>query len=302
MMISTAWTLTGVFSIGAVVVFVLTYFPLYLRFSAFRLARSIDLTLPDDIALTVGRRTALRQRGGAVGGVGGAVGASLALTAGGSAVGGWSILFLIGGMFTGIALGIAVVSLRAARPVHSDAVRVARASAVDPRDYLAPIDRIGTRVTVVLGLVAAVVAVVRGDDYPGALLETVPVPYVVVLAGVGVLTLVLFEIASRRVVAQPQFAQTQTELAWDDAMRATLLRDMVTAPLALGLYAFMFVLFTVVDSGQAAGGGDSVALSISAVVTSAIAVAFAIVSTVIKPQQHFKRRLWSNPSLPGVRF
>ena len=287
---------------GLVVALGLSFVPTLRTAAAYRFARSVGLNLPPEIEPAVRARLTSRVRGGCLGAV-------VALVAAAAALQFWvdvdaaaplAVLLLIGAVFAGYAVGAAGASLRSADH-DPDRIRVARSRAVGVPDFLAPVELVGARVVVAVGFLVATATVVVGAT--GGAPTSGNFAVTVLLAGAGVVTLVAFEIVSRRVVARPQPAGTPSELVWDDAVRSTLLRDLVTAPLAFGMYA---TLYGLVDfAGGIEGNYSSLGaafLATSAVFAPLALVSFAaIVTLALKPQRHFARRLWPTvPSQSGV--
>jgi hypothetical protein len=93
-------------------------------------------------------------------------------------------------------------------------------------------------------------------------------------------------------------AASQSELAWDDALRARTLRDMVTVPLVTGYFA-LAALIGGVGEGLEGGWPANAAVGwVSGAFLVLLLGGFVmlVVSLVIGPERHFRRRLW--PDLP----
>ena len=73
---------------------------------------------------------------------------------------------------------------------------------------------------------------------------------------VALLSLVAAELGGRRVLDAPQMAGSDLELAWSDGVRARVLRDVVTVPMAVGTYAS----FGIVTSLRFEDAGSSTAV------------------------------------------
>jgi len=269
----------------------LTLVPSYRAGMTRRFSASVGLTLPAALEPAVTARLANRIRGAAIGGAVFAV-AALLLVEAGIPVGSdsdFSSFVIVGGAFVGTALGTGVASMSGGLKRSDDRVRVARAQAVDVPDYVAPLELAGARIAVALAAVGAVVAVVSAAS-PGLIALAAG------LAAAAVVALVVFELVSRRIVRRPQPVGTPVELAWDDALRASLLRDIITAPLALGAYA-LFLGGIALSAALAAsiGGvpGTVVQVAIIGILLLA-AVALVVVAIASSPQRHFLRRLWPN--------
>ena len=277
------WFISILLFVTSLALIALSFVPYYARYSVLRYAQRLELRLPSHLEGVMGRRLMARMRAGAIG--------AAVFVAASSAALAWLVepdirsnlvgLLVIGAAFVGIGVGTAVAALAASSSVAPDQPRVARAGAVAVKDYLAPVELVGARVVVagaVLLLVWVTVFTSRyaSVDYVGITMFSV----------FGVLSLVLFEVASRRIVDQSQPAGSTAELVWDDAIRASALRDLVTAPLALGVYSLLFGFVSVADAN-----GDVVFGLLGGIVFVAL-LAAAIVSRVTRTQSYFVRRLW----------
>ena len=277
------WFITILLFVMSLALIALSFVPFYARYSVLRYAQRLELRLPAHLEGVMGRRLMARLRAGAVGAAVFVAAAAAALARfvepdRGSNLAG---LLVIGAGFVGIGVGTAVAALTAGSSVTPDQPRVARSGAVAVKDYLAPVELVGARVVVaaaVLLLVWVNVFTARNAsvDYVGITLFSV----------FGVLSLVIFEVASRRIVDQSQPAGSTAELVWDDAIRASALRDLVTAPLALGVYCLLFGFVSVADAN-----GD-VVFGLLGGIVFVVLLAAAIVSRVTRTQSYFVRRLW----------
>lgn len=284
-----AWFISIVLSLGLIVAFALTFVPFCARWRAYRHAASIRIDLPARLERTVAGRLMARSRGGSIGG--------LVLTAAATVAFHFEIgvdhdsqltgLFIVGSTFAGVAAGTAVAALTGSRTVAPDRPRVARARAVTVSDYLAPLELIGARI-----VVAAAVGVLFASTLFAAPGSGGTLFAIAFFAVFGALSLALFEVASRRIVDLSQPAGSTAELVWDDAIRASSLRDLVTAPLALGAYCLVFGVFGIAESST----HPSAAL-VAYVVGGTFAltgVAAAVYSVATRPQRYFLDRLWSD--------
>ena len=285
---SAAWFITAFVGIAAVVGLVGTFVPVYARWRAYQQSAYLHIDLPVRLERAVGSRLIARERGAIVG----------ALALGGAAVLGFATgvignfepslttLFIIGAIFAGVGVGTAIAALTGKKEVPSDRPRVARSGAASVADYIAPIERIGARVTVGIVIAVAVGIAVTRPAADGLLL---PVAFFAVAA---TLTLVLFEIASRRIVAASQPAGSTAELVWDDAIRASVVRDLVTAPLALSVYGTIIGVFGLANSNVGVAAAVTAYLGMGILVAGL--VVSLIVSAVSRPRRYFLDRLWPN--------
>ena len=200
----------------------------------------------------------------------------------------------IGGILFGVAVGalLGVLSFRPA--VDPDAPRVAHAQHTTLRDYLDPMERIGARIVVAVGVVVAVaVSLVPADRHDSA---TPAALTVVVLAGVGVLGLLAVKLGGTHIVlARPRPSASPEALKWDDTGRADDLRTLVSGPIMTGSYASILGIISLVWAIPVASlpqtftlivnNGGFFLLVVAALVVAAIAIAR-------KPGQYYARRLW----------
>jgi hypothetical protein len=282
-----AWFISIVLSLGMIVGFALTFVPFCARWRAYRHAVSIRIDLPDRLERTVAGRLMARSRGGSLGGLVFTVAAALAFhfEVGVNHDSQLTSLFIVGSTFAGVAAGTAVAALTGNRTIAPDRPRVARARAVTVSDYLAPFELIGARIVVYAAVAVLLVASVFAA--PGAGGSLFGIAFFAIF---GAVSLALFEVASRRIVDLSQPAGSTAELVWDDAIRASSLRDLVTAPLALGAYCLVFGVFGIAESST-----HPAAMLVSYVVGGIFGLtglAAAIYSIATRPQRYFVDRLW----------
>lgn len=267
-----------------------------------RFAGKVDLPLPDAL-LWPRAEAALTRRNiavdvGAAGGI--AAAAALGLWLGSpdglpgytaAAREGLWALIVAGAALAGAAAGAASTGVQeAGRRTPSAGPRVARPTASTASDYVAALELWGARGAAISPAVALVVGLViaTGVDTvaPADLLNLGTVLAVIV----GLVALAVAEVTSRRLLDLPQAASTSLELAWSDALRARVLRDVVTAPLAIGIYATCALLIAASDGVRdpviANGLMGLVGLGIIGVAV------IAVVSAASRPQRHFRHRLW----------
>ncbi len=270
-----------------------------------RYARGMNVAITPEVEEIVVARLIRRERSITFGGLSG-IAAALAVTPflpGGfesSVVG----IVIFGAFLTGVAIGASVASASAS--LRSDDVRprIARASTPEYRDYVVGIERWGVRITVALGVLSVVSAFIAqatgvlGDtaltakSYLGSGIPTI--------AAASVVAVIAAEVVARRIIARSQRAASTTELAWDDALRATALRDLVTVPLLLGTAAVFGTFFFVGAKVDPETGGAVVSFVGLAILGALIAVAVALLiwNFTAKPQQHYWRRLWARTAVP----
>lgn len=282
---TSAWIVTGLIAAFGIAYFVGTYRPAQRAQRAAGFARSVGLPLTDALRAVVTDRVALRQRGGAAGLVVGIATSAFLLGMDPSSGDHYATPFLlIGGAFAGAAIGVAIAASRVSAPLDPDAVKYARPSAVGLDDYVAPIERVGSRLVVGLAVITLVAALVFGAPVSGVLIA---------LAVLAVAALLFFEIAGRRIVERAQPAQSPADLTWDDAVRASVLRDMVTAPIILGADTVVVAGGALIDHVLA---GSELARIALVVVCFAAAIALASAAVAGRPQRYFLTRLWPKAS------
>lgn len=272
-----------------------------------KFARRVDLDLASAPADRVARRFAWRNRGIRIGGSTGiAAGAAIAVAVDLRGDQGPDLgpLLVLGGAMVGIAVALLHSSSQSLGPLPADEPRIARTSVPVVGDYVPAAESWLTRAAVLLGIVAVVALVLVTtaglvDVSPAA--PTVLVSALVALAAAG--ALVGVELWSRRLVDRPQPAGSVQELAWDDALRAATLRDAVAAPLALGVAAVAMAFGILADGAQSMPWANAV-VAASGVVFWVVLLGlltFGLVSIAVKPDRHFRRRLWPEltPTAPA---
>ena len=279
-----SWFITIAWLVLFVILGALTLVPAYARYSALRRAYRLGITLPANLEAEVAHRLMARQRGAAIGGG--------LLTALAAAAFTWELgvdngsdqtgLFIVGAAFTGIGIGASVAALASRPAADPERVRVARSNAVSVSDYVAPLELVGARLVVILAVVVLIVGTVLAAT--GADVALYPIVFFSVF---GAISLTVFEVVSRRIIDRPQPAGSTAELVWDDAVRASTLRDLVTAPLALGAYCLIFGVF-----GVAGTGASVIVVTVVGGFFLAALLAAAVVTIAIRPDGYFLRRLW----------
>ena len=184
----------------------------------------------------------------------------------------------------GAGIGVAIAALTE-RATAVDGPRVARSGAVALGDYVAPFERNGARLAVVVSVLALLGMLLFLA--PGAA-TTAPTPLKVTIVVLGILSLLVFELGSRRVIDRSRAAGSTGELAWDDALRAAAARDLVIAPICLGIWSTLLIAS---DAIQAVPAMQDMRLGIGLVVV-ALAIGVVIIGKAYNPQRYFLRRLW----------
>ncbi|WNB86270.1 hypothetical protein [Cellulomonas sp. ATA003] len=192
----------------------------------------------------------------------------------------------------GQALGQGVAAWREVARPSGPGARIARASTPVHSDYVARHERWGAWVLAGAALAAAVVIAAA----PGSGFDVGPLPWALVVATAVVPgpVMAVYEVAAARLLDRPQVATTTLELAWDDALRASTLRDMLGAALAIGL-ALPVALLSVVSDGLVGGWPGNPAVGLVGGIVAVIlggGMLMVLVSAILEPHRHFRRRLW----------
>lgn len=263
--------------------------------AAHRFARKVDLALEPGLELLVARRLARRE-------ISGAATASVLLVAVVALLAtttSWfdrsiTLLLLPLTFFGGHALGVAAAAWwEAAHAPVPGGPRVARATTPRHRDYVPRHERYGA-----WGLALAAPVLVAAALVAQALgvgeLDGLPVAGLVALAVAPAVVVLVDEVAAARLLGRGQRAATTLDLAWDDALRALTLRDLVTVALVTGLYAVMTVLTLVGDAADGGWPENPVTGAVAGLGAVAVlgALLMAAVSLGLRPERHFRTRLW----------
>lgn len=278
---TSAWIVAGLIGAFGLAYFVGTYRPAQRAQRAHGFAGSVGLALPDALRDVVTDRIALRQRGGSAGLVAGIAATAFILSTDLRSSEYFATPFLlIGGAFAGAAIGVAIAATRASAPLDPDAVKFARASAVSLSDYVSPLERTGGRIVVALGVVTLIAAIATGAEVSAVLIA---------LAALGVASLLVFEIVGRRIVDRAQPSISPADLTWDDAVRSSVLRDMITAPIILGADTVVVAGGALIEHSLAGSDAAKIALVVACFVAAG---ALATAAIVTRPQRYFLTRLW----------
>lgn len=178
----------------------------------------------------------------------------------------------------------------ARRAVAEPGPRVARMSSPRWGDYVAASER---GLAVVMG-VLPVVLVAGWWAGPGSGAGTGFRATVAIFAVVPLVALIAGVLLARRITSRPQPAASPRALAWDDALRARTLRDVISA---ISLVGVSYCLLTTIVMGVI----PLTTLPPTPVVTNAIAAIFlacgivaAVCAITPSPGAQFKRRLWNH--------
>ena len=281
--------------IGALLVLLVRTRPWVRRGSLRRYARRVGLAVPHELEASVERRLAARAMAtelGALTGLG-VLAVWAAITHPTLVDDSLWTLAIFGALFTGGAVGSGLVAARQA--IHHPGPhepRVARPRQELLADFVAPRELQGARVVSLLPAFILVAAGLIAASSEAVALGGVLADGTVALA---VLPLPIFagsEVIARRLLDQPQPAGSTLELAWRDALRAQVLRDVYTAPIAVGAYATFGILMYVGAAARHEGLQNLVGVIFGMLVLAAIGLAVA--GALSRPHRHFRRRLWPN--------
>lgn len=298
-MTPTMWIAAGIVTAAFIVGIALTLTQGSRERSIERLGRNVGLAVPDSLKAQLAARNATRTRSASVGAlIGTAVMVLVMLSGivptspGPEATG--DLWMLFGGGLAGLAIGAAVAALRT-KPVVPEGERFARSGAVELEDYLAPIDLLGARVSSALSVIVTVIAGVLLAT--GAIVMTPALIVAGLVVALGLAGLVMFEIVGRRILDRALPVGSPAELAWNDALRARSMRDVVSVPLSLGIWGSLAVLLAIAYSEP-----FTIVASVAAIVVFVVLLAAAFFSIVTRPQQHFLRRLWPDVAAQRAGF
>ncbi len=250
-------------------------------------ARSVNLAITADVERSVLRRVQARSLSFA----GGLVLAAIVLMGLGLAgvdPGQFTAIVVVLVLYGSVAFCVAV-SAGAGRPWVPDGTpRMARVGAARIQDYVPGFELVGARVLSALAvLLCAGSAIAAGASGSGAVAAW--------WAGYAVIVLALaaaWELNARRVLRRSVPAGSTQQLAWNDALRASVLRDTLTLPLTAGFFGTfagpLHVLTELPVPGWIAAGVGGVVL----LLTVAAVLVLIPIALLAKPGQHYQRRLW----------
>lgn len=267
-------------------------------------ARRSGLPLPEELRQPVLQRMAERERWSRRGGATGMVlGAVLVLVMGWQQDHGMLVLIT---MMLGAGLGGALAIIRGKHQISPEAPRYARAQATSLADYLSHYERLAMRLAPVTAALAAFAAVLIlhlgsfGRPENNAWAGWVAAMWLCL--GLTILSWMGTEVLLRYVLAQPQRARSELELAWDDHSRSQALRETSGLPV---LFSWLTALTAVcavglvVTSAEVREGAAEETLVAGAVMLAGGLVAVAVTSVPLilaaarGARHHVLRRLWA---------
>jgi hypothetical protein len=195
------------------------------------------------------------------------------------------------GFMLGGSVGAVLAVLTAQAPDATGRPRIARAARRELSDYLDPFELNGARVSAVLGALIAATTLMWPSTFAG-----LPPTVTILLATTGLVAWAILELGGRYVVlARPRIAESEAELAWDDAFRTADLRRLVTAVLMSSCYAVIFgglPLLYEFASAVLSQTAMMVAANVSFYVFVALASVILVIALRRDPEHHYLRRLW----------
>lgn len=260
-------------------------------------ARRANLDLQGESQARVRARLLSHDRAAFAGGLLGLAGAVVAVSTMTGSASSSSAPAVIGLILGGMVVGVSVAAVRQVASLPSGGPRAARLSRPTIGDYVPGYERWGARLAVglaVLSIVALPICAAAGvfvdADVTGVIVSSAGMSVLI-----AVVSLVVAELLGQRFAGMRQEAASPAELAWQDALRAIALREIVTAPLMLGLVSTLLVLTR--SSGLTVHGplGDLLAIlgGVVVIVVLAMLVLVPVSMTAERPMRHYQRRLWS---------
>jgi pimeloyl-ACP methyl ester carboxylesterase len=257
--------------------------------AAARFAKRFGLEVPDGFEPTIRAGVEARRVGAPIGtGISVAIATVLILlTPNLSLLATWWCLF--GAYLVGASLGSTAATLIAEQRRDRGAVRVARINAVSVGDYVSLLQTNLVRIFVALAVLAFAA--------DGWLAISVSPRYLSVvsgvIAGLAVVTLGVYEVVSRQLVARGALAGTSAELAWDDGLRSYALTNLSGTVGLLPLYSLIAYDTLLINS---AGIGSNplfpVFTGFAPIAATVGILALVVLMTRVRTRQYFLRRLW----------
>lgn len=241
-----------------------------------KLARTLGLPLTDELAPRVLHRNDERKLTASMWGwsalVAGLIAAAVASSLGHGELG---PLLILGLTVVGLSAGNVIGALRSKASLDDDAPRVARATATTADDYTTK----GERVAVLLaafGIVVSIAAAIAVWAFLPLRPVGVAMPMTIAAVGVAAVAVILvLRWLVGRVVERPQHANSDLELAWDDAARALAARELQELAIGIGLATTLHMLVTagtwvIEPEVRAAGMETTLALGSTALAVGAV--------------------------------
>jgi nitrate reductase gamma subunit len=203
-----------------------------------------------------------------------------------------SVLFALFGILIGLStapvvIGVSLVSRPRTGP------RVARATTPTIADYVPRFERWTATAAVAAVAIVLPYGLVTVGPRARAELPPLHLSFGAIYAYVAVATYAIGKILSYRIVRTSQAAASEKELAWDDALRASTLRDLTKEPFSLAVFAVFYLTLDITLSAAGSSHGSAVLLYTILGLGLAVVLATPIVELFTQPKQHYWRRLWA---------
>lgn len=283
-MTSILWWVVGIYLTIATALLIANARPHAQEAAVLRFQTSVGVPLPQWLGEQLRQRLLVTRRSQLIGGM---VGIVLSASSVRTEPDTLQSAIVVTGVFAGGALGVAIATLLSTQRVTGGEVRYARSQAVGLSDYVPGLE-------LWLARTPAALAVVYFSAWGvGSWAGLIPPADVRVLLGGAVLTLlavaslIIFEVAGRRIVATGNRVSSPEELVWEDAIRSRTVRDIVSAPVLVGLYAILYSLPALFNDGV-----QSWFITWTGSVIAGGIVLAALITLVLRPERHFLRRLW----------
>ncbi|MCB1280904.1 MAG: hypothetical protein KDB18_05225 [Salinibacterium sp.] len=259
-----------------------------------KLERTVGLAIPEELRSSIGRHLLRRQRIRL---------AFIFFTTIAMVVVVFTVSFpdasyrsfvLVGGVVAGSVIGIAMGSLHWPAQLERDALHVAKARAVSLDDYVAPWERRSARTFVGLSMIIYVASLLVAAWGSRPVHVLLPATSGGLFTGLAVLFLAVFEVVGRRTVGRAQVSGSESELVWDDALRAIDVRSLASTPATIGLLGVLFGAsnLTLQLHDFLAASGLLLPVTIAGWIGFAGVLVLTIAWAVSSPERHFLRRLW----------
>ena len=257
--------------------------------SAERFGLRFGLDVPEDLEPTIRYGVQARR-------VGSPIGTLIAVTTavvllllhpGLSLLAAWWCLF--GAYLVGASLGATIALLVAEQKRDRGILRVARTKAVVVADYVPSIQSVLVRVFVALAVI-----VFAADCWLAASVSPNFLSIVSgLLAWLSVVTLIIYEFESRRLIRRGAPAGTPLELAWDDGLRAYALTNLNGTVGLIPLYSLIaYDTLSLNSTGIYSNPLFPVFTGLFPVVATVGILMLIVFMTRVRTRQHFLRRLW----------
>lgn len=283
-MTSILWWVVGIYLAIATTLLIANARPHAQESAVLRFQTSVGVPLPQWLGEQLRQRMLANRRSQLVGGMVGLLVSAYIVRAD---LGALEVAIVVAGTFAGGALGVSVTTLLSTQGAATDQVRYARSQAVELSDYVPGVERWLARGPAAL---AVLYFTAWGIGSWTGLISPADVRVLlggVVLTLLAVASVVIFEVAGRRIVATGNRVSSPEELVWEDAIRSRTVRDIVGAPVLVGLYAILYSLPSLFSDGAQSWFTTWTGPAIAGGILLAL-----LFTATLRPERHFLRRLW----------